>query len=185
SADEIGAFDLYSCFPCAVFSAMAELGIDHKTETRPLTVTGGLPFFGGPGNNYSMHGLVSMTEWLRAKAGAYGLVLANGGWMTKEAVGIWSTTRPDTFVPVAAMAKPTAQVELAAEPDSGTLETYTVTYGKDGPMSGIIFARTAAGERFIALAAPEAMPRLLDEASPVGLSVRVTTENERNTFQFA
>lgn len=185
SAEDIGAFDLYSCFPCAVFSSMAALGIDHKTETRPLTLTGGLPFFGGPGNNYSMHGLVSMTDWLRAHPGETGLVLANGGWMTKEAVGLWSTTRPDTFVPVEATAKPTQKVALASDVETGVVETYTVTYGKDGPMSGIIFARTEAGERFIAVAAPEAMPRLLEEESPVGLKVTVQSEGERNTFRFA
>ncbi|MEL6723490.1 MAG: acetyl-CoA acetyltransferase [Pseudomonadota bacterium] len=184
-SNAIAAFDLYSCFPCAVFSSMAVLGIDHKTETRPLTVTGGLPFFGGPGNNYSMHGLVSMTEWLRERPGESGLVLANGGWMTKEAVGIWSTTRPDPFTPVETMAKPSEKVALVAEPVSGTVETYTVTYGRDGPMSGIVFGRTESGARFIAAAAPEAMPRLLEEVSPVGLVVAVTSEDERNTFTFA
>ncbi len=182
---EIGAFDLYSCFPCAVFSSMAALGIHHETETRPLTLTGGLPFFGGPGNNYSMHGIVSMTEWLRDHPGQSGLVLANGGWMTKEAVGVWSTERPDSFTPVETMAKPSEKVILTAAPRSGTVETYTVTHGKDGPMSGIIFGRKASGERFIAAAAPEAMPRLLEEESPVGLAVTVTSEDERNTFVFA
>ena len=185
TADDLGAFDLYSCFPCAVFSSMAELGIDHETETRPLTVTGGLPFFGGPGNNYSMHGLVSMTEWLRAHPGEAGLVLANGGWMTKEAVGVWSSDRPDTFSPVEPYAKPSETVPIASDVSAGTIETYTVTYGRDGPMSGIIFARTPNGERFIAVAAPEAMPRLLEEESPVGLAVTAETENERNTFRFA
>jgi acetyl-CoA C-acetyltransferase len=185
TADDIGAFDLYSCFPCAVFSSMAELGIDHITETRPLTVTGGLPFFGGPGNNYSMHGLVSMTEWLRAHPGDSGLVLANGGWMTKEAVGVWSSERPDTFSPVEPYAKPSETVPITSDVSAGTIETYTVTYGRDGPMSGIIFARTPSGERFIAVAAPEALPRLLEEESPVGLAVTATTENEQNTFRFA
>lgn len=182
--DEIAAFDLYSCFPCAVFSSMAVLGIDHETETRPLTVTGGLPYFGGPGNNYSMHAIVSMTEWLRDNAGKYGLVLANGGWMTKEAVGIWSTEKPSMFEPVAPLAEPTESVALKLEPNEGTLETFTVTYGKDGPTSGIIFARTDEGDRFIAVAAPDALPRLLQEESPIGLRVRATTEKERNTFVF-
>lgn len=182
---DIGAFDLYSCFPCAVFSSMAVLGIEHETETRPLTLTGGLPFFGGPGNNYSMHGIVSMTEWVREHPGTPGLVLANGGWMTKEAVGIWSTERPDTFNPVEPMAKPNTKVALTPAPEHGTVETYTVTYGKDGPMSGIIFGRTDEGDRFIAAAAPEAMPRLLEETSPVGLKVTITTADERNTFEFA
>ena len=102
---DMAAFDLYSCFPCAVFSSMAVLGIDHETETRPLTVTGGLPFFGGPGNNYSLHGIVSMTEHLRANQGDFGLVLANGGWMTKEAAGVWSTVKPAQFTPAEPMVK--------------------------------------------------------------------------------
>ncbi|MEL6692336.1 MAG: acetyl-CoA acetyltransferase, partial [Pseudomonadota bacterium] len=146
---------------------------------------GGLPFFGGPGNNYSMHGIVSMTDWLRTNPGAQGLVLANGGWMTKEAVGIWSTRKPDAFTPVEAMAKPSEKASLIETASTGEIETYTVTYGKDGPMSGIIFARTESGERFIAAAAPEAMPRLLEEESPVGLKVSVTHADERNTFAFA
>ena len=164
---------------------MAARGIDHTSETRPLTLTGGLPFFGGPGNNYSMHGIVSMAEWLRGHRGERGLVLANGGWMTKEAVGVWSTSRPNSFTPVEAMAKPASKVTLNDAPTEGTVETYTVTYGREGPMSGIIFARTEVGDRFIAVAAPEAMPRLLEEESPVGLKVSVMSADERSTFVFS
>ena len=32
--------------------ACDELGIDFQSLNKPLTVTGGLPFHGGPGNNY-------------------------------------------------------------------------------------------------------------------------------------
>ncbi|MEO1322410.1 MAG: acetyl-CoA acetyltransferase [Pseudomonadota bacterium] len=184
TAAEMHAFDLYSCFPCAVFSSMAVLGIDHTTETRPLTVTGGLPYFGGPGNNYSSHALVSMAEWLRAHPGEFGLVLANGGWMTKEAAGVWSTTKPEGFTAVETMAKPDTPVTLTTNVESGTIETYTVTYGREGPTGGIIFARTDDGQRFIAVAKPEALPRLLEEESPVGLKVTAETDNETNHFSF-
>lgn len=182
---DIDVFDLYSCFPCAVFSALDALGIDHSQEMRALTVTGGLPFFGGPGNNYSMHALVSMAETLRRKAGAFGLVLANGGWLTKEAVGIWSTQRPDDFIPVEAAAKPVETVPIEVEPAAGVIETYTITYDKNGPQSGIVFARTKEAKRFIAQATPSAMPRLLAEDSPVGLPITVVSENQRNRFTFA
>ena len=48
----------------------------------PLTVTGGLPFHGGPGNNYSMHGIVAMLDVLRSPAqrGTFGRVTATGGF---------------------------------------------------------------------------------------------------------
>src|SRR3546814_21085211 len=85
----INQFDLYSCFPCAVLLAAETLGIDwHKT---PCTMTGGLPFFGGAGNNYSMHAIATMAERLCASPGDYGLVLANGGFLSPEAVGVYST----------------------------------------------------------------------------------------------
>ncbi|MEJ0064125.1 MAG: hypothetical protein WDM85_00845 [Caulobacteraceae bacterium] len=64
SLADMGAFDLYSCFPIAVFNICDELGL-RPDDPRGLTVTGGLPFFGGAGNNYSMHAIASMARWLR------------------------------------------------------------------------------------------------------------------------
>jgi len=185
TVDQIDLFDLYSCFPCAVFSACAALGLDPETETRPLTVTGGLPFFGGPGNNYSLHGIASMAERLRAAPGQLGLVLANGGWMTKEAAGVYSTTRPAAFRPAEPAAKPAEAVAIASAPASGTLETFTVVHGRSGPERGIAACRTQDGQRFLALAGPAALALLREEASPVGRPVSVTTEGEVNTFTFS
>ena len=55
--DDIAHLDLYSCFPCAVQIAAHELGIAVDDPDRPLTVTGGLGFAGGPGNNYVSHAI--------------------------------------------------------------------------------------------------------------------------------
>ena len=54
--DDIATFDLYSCFPFPVFNICDGLGLGPD-DPRGLTLTGGLPFFGGPGNNYSMHAI--------------------------------------------------------------------------------------------------------------------------------
>jgi acetyl-CoA C-acetyltransferase len=81
---DMSALDIYSCFPCAVFSACDGLGLDWRHDPRALTLTGGLPFFGGPGNNYSLHAIAEMMERLRARPGQFGLILANGGWMTDK-----------------------------------------------------------------------------------------------------
>ena len=186
SSADLQHFDLYSCFPCAVFSSTAELGIDWKTDPRPLTLTGGLPFFGGPGNNYSLHGIAEMVNKLRANPADFGLVLANGGWMTKEAVGVYSAQKPADFVPAEPYATPTEQVTLCKEDCDGTLETFTVTHGKAGPEKGIAFVRLADGRRALAVASPEAMTVLREDASPVGrkVSVTVNAEKERGTFNF-
>ena len=185
TADDIDHFDLYSCFPCAVFSSTAAMGIDWKTDPRPLTLTGGLPFFGGPGNNYSLHGIAEMAHTLRAAPGDLGLVLANGGWMTKEAAGVYSTEKPKAFRPVAPAAKAKTEVEIHQADGEGTLETFTVTHGKAGPEAGIIFARLADGRRTIAKASPAALAVLREEASPVGRKVTITVEDEVGTFDFA
>lgn len=185
TAADMKYLDLYSCFPCAVFSSVQALGIDPFTDKRSLSLTGGLPFFGGPGNNYSMHGLASMAETLRADPGSFGLILANGGWMTKEAAGIWSTARPDAYTPACPSVKATETVETETAPTAGKVETYTVVHGRKGPAHGVIFARTDNGKRFIAAAAPEALERLREDASPVGASVTVETRDDINTFRFA
>ena len=40
----------------------------------PLTVTGGLPFFGGAGNNYVTHSIATMMEKLRQDSNTKGLM---------------------------------------------------------------------------------------------------------------
>lgn len=186
TADDISIFDLYSCFPCAVFSSMRVLRIHPDSDPRPLTVTGGLPFFGGPGNNYSLHGIASMAEHLRARPGDFGLVLANGGWMTKEAAGVYSTKRPAGFTPVEAMAKHAPRVEVAASGKEGVLESFTIFRGREGGWQGVAFIRIADGRRIIANSTPEALGRLQAEASPIGLKVSIEAlDQDANRFNFA
>ena len=163
---------------------LAELWGLALDDPRGQTLTGGMSFFGGPGNNYSLHGIAEMVAKLRGDAGAFGLVLANGGWMTKEAVGVYSTQRPADFTPVALYAKPAGQVDLCTESCDGTLETFTVTHGKEGPDKGIIFARLTDGRRALANASPAALAVLREDASPVGRSVKITVSGETGTFDF-
>ena len=91
--DDIDLFDLYSCFPCAVEVACDAIGL-ASDDARGVTVTGGLPFFGGPGNNYSLHAIAEMVSRLRNGGGKHGLVTANGYYLTKHSMGIYSTAAP-------------------------------------------------------------------------------------------
>ncbi len=77
-AGDLDFIDLYSCFPSAVELACQELDI-AEDDPRGLTVTGGLPYFGGPGNNYVMHSIVVMADRLRANPGATDCVRAMAG----------------------------------------------------------------------------------------------------------
>ena len=90
--DDIGLFDLYSCFPSAVQLGAKSLGL---ALDRQLTRTGGLSFAGGPWNNYVMHGIATMMHDLREQPGELGLVWANGGYATKHSFGVYSTRPPE------------------------------------------------------------------------------------------
>jgi acetyl-CoA C-acetyltransferase len=185
SPDDLKHLDLYSCFPCAVFSSTAALGIDWRSDPRALTLTGGLPFFGGPGNNYSLHGIAEMVGTLRDHSEDFGLVLANGGWMTKEAVGVYSAIRPDDFTPVEAAAKPTDKVELVHESGEVKLESFTIAHGRAGPQHGILFCRRSDGARTLAQTSPAALMTLNEGKNPIGRRGKVEASNDMAIFDFA
>ncbi len=125
--------DLYSCFPAAVQVSANEIGIP---QNRPLTVTGGLTFAGGPLNNYVMHSVARTVDLLRDKPGSVGLVTANGGLLTKHALCIYSTTPPEkpfAWADMQADVDATLKRKVAIDHDgSATVESYVVMYGADG-----------------------------------------------------
>ena len=89
--DEIAHLDLYSCFGSSVSFACDALGLSAG-DSRPLTVTGGLPFFGGAGNNYLSHSVATMVEKLRREPSVHGMVSGVGMHMTNHVFGIYSAT---------------------------------------------------------------------------------------------
>jgi acetyl-CoA C-acetyltransferase len=89
--DDLAHIDVYSCFPSAVQIAAEEIGLPSD---RPLTVTGGLSFGGGPWNDYVSHSIATMVGRLRDDAGSVGLVTGNGGYLTKHSFGVYSTEPP-------------------------------------------------------------------------------------------
>lgn len=94
--DEMDYVDLYSCFPSAVQVAANELGLPSDDPARPLTVTGGLTFAGGPWNNYVAHSIATMAQLLTENPGRHGLITANGGYLTKHSFGVYGTEPPKT-----------------------------------------------------------------------------------------
>jgi acetyl-CoA C-acetyltransferase len=147
---DVSHVDLYSCFPSAVQIAAAELGLSLD---RPLTVTGGLSFAGGPWNNYVMHSIATMTRRLREDARSIGLVTANGGFVTKHAFGVFSTSPPAAghfrWSSPQDDVDATPARELAEQWDGpATVETGTVMHSRTGePENGLLALRLADGRR--------------------------------------
>jgi len=153
--DDLATIDLYSCFPAPVFNIAEALGL-APDDPRGLTLTGGLPFFGGAGNNYSMHAIAETVQRARRTPGSYGLVGANGGIMSKYSVGVYSTTPagwvPDRSAELQAEINSWVAPAEARQPDGwATIETYTVKHARDGSRTGIVIGRLDAdGRRFVA-----------------------------------
>lgn len=162
--DDLDHVDLYSCFPSAVQIAARELGLDLE---RPLTVTGGMSFAGGPWNNYPMHAIATMAERLRDEPEATGLCTANGGYTTKHAFGVMSCRPPAAGV--FRHTKPQAEVdalprrELAPEHEGPCeVEAVTVLHDRDGAAErGLVAALLPDGRRaWGSLADPDDLARI-------------------------
>ena len=136
--------------------AANELGLALDDPQRPLTVTGGLTFAGGPWNNYVTHSIATMAERLLAQPGSRGLITANGGYLTKHSFGVYGTEPPghefrweDVQSRVDAEPTRAADVEWTGV---GTVETWTTPFTREGTAEKTFLAvRTPTGSRALAV----------------------------------
>ena len=141
SIGDIGIIDLYSCFPSAVQLGAQSLGLDIDSQ---LTRTGGLPFAGGPWNNYVMHAIATVMNDLRAAPGEKALVWGNGGYTTKHAFGVYATEPPAngfTYDYPQDRIDALPRRDLASPADAAgraTIEGYSVMHDRDGVPERII-----------------------------------------------
>ena len=187
TVDDLVALDLYSCFPVVPKLAALALGIDGD---RPLTTTGGMNAFGGAGNGYSLHAVVTTVQALRERGGR-GLVYANGEYLTKHAAAVFGT---DPAPPSRReLPPPPAGPRRSAGPTPGTeenliVETYTVEFGRDGtPTRGWVIGRTEAGTRSVGLTTdPVVLAELTDPGrEPIGRPGLLAAGDGPATFRFA
>jgi len=163
--DDVGAFDFYSCFPCVLEMAVEALGLAHD-DRRGLTVTGGLPYFGGPGNDYSLHAIATMVERLRERGGT-GLVTALGWYVTKHSAGVYGASAPPKGWRLADTADAQRAIDASALPVADAAEgpadvvASSVGYGTDGQVTAApVVARLADGRRIAAAAEVAELPAL-------------------------
>jgi len=137
AVSDLDHIDVYSCFPSAVQVAAKELGLD---ESKPLTITGGLTFGGGPLNNYVMHSIARMVELIREDPESKGMITANGGYLTKHAFGVYSGVEPTVDFKYANVQDEVDQTPFRASVvehrGDVEIESYTVMFGPEGPLMG-------------------------------------------------
>ncbi|MGN6781527.1 MAG: acetyl-CoA acetyltransferase, partial [Marmoricola sp.] len=178
---DVATFDFYSCYPVAVLATAVDgLGL-RPDDPRGLTLTGGLPFFGGAGNDYAMHAIAETVQAVRRAPGSYGFVGANGGMLSKYSAGVYSTTpvpwRADDSAAMQASLDAAPTVESTTTPNGwARIETFTVKPGDDGRRTGIVVGRLEADQRrFLAVTVPgdDDVLALLDGAEPIGARIYV------------
>ena len=189
-ADQLDLIDLYSCFPIAVTAACEHLGIDPESG-RALTLTGGLPYFGGCGNNYSLHAIAEVVSRLRGAQGKHALVAANGGYLSKHSCGIYGRGLEGEWQPRSSAAERRAAksasdvviAEVAEGP--GTVESYAASYARGEPSGGYIVGRLGAdNRRCLAVMEPgsAAARALLFDGQPIGRAVTFRHADGLNYF---
>jgi acetyl-CoA C-acetyltransferase len=166
--DRVDHLDFYSCFPSAVEAGANALGV-ALDDPRGLTVTGGLAYFGGPGNNYPTHAIATTVERLR-EGGGTGLVTGLGWFTTKHSIGIYGAEPPaggfrrgDTSAAQAAIDATELPVALEAS-GPATVVASTVIHDRDGAVaSAPVFADLPDGRRVAATAHDDELASLVGE----------------------
>jgi acetyl-CoA C-acetyltransferase len=151
--------DLYSCFPVAVLVHAASVGLDGALR---LTVTGGMPFAGGPFNNYALHATAQLALQLRHRPGSTGLVSSVSGVLTKHGFGVWGTDQPasafrfeDTTTAVTGATRTTSVVP--GYEGAGRIAGYTVTHHDGRPNRAVAVIDTDDGRRALAWSEEESV----------------------------
>jgi acetyl-CoA C-acetyltransferase len=183
--EDIDAFDFSSCFPSSVRLACDAIGLEVD-DPRGLTVTGGLPYAGGPASAYMVHAIAAAFDRFGEKPGR-ALLTGVGMHMAKHVAAVWSST-PEPSAGQADLTVLQAEVDAAQmrEPllttwsGPATVCAYTVAHGRDNvPTQGLVVLDTTEGR---ALARVHEQDLLVDAESRelVGAEVTVTTDGRRN-----
>ena len=171
--DDVAHFDLYSCFGSSIRFAQDALGL-AADDPRGVTVTGGLPFAGGPASNYLSHSIATMVQRLRDDPGTTGLVSGVGMHMTKHCFGVYSTEPPTSaLAPAAPPPVPTARPIVEVTDGPAEIVAYSVVHGRSGePEWALVIGEVADGSRCYGRAQDGTVLREMGRQEWVGRTVR-------------
>jgi acetyl-CoA C-acetyltransferase len=175
TANQIDLVELYSCFPLAVETFAAGLGLPLS---RDLTVTGGMAYAGGPYNNYFLQSTARAAELLREGRGRNALLSCVSGILTKQAFSLLSIDEPkrpyvrlDLTEQVAReMSERDVLVEFSGD---ATVAGCTVVYGRGQIPKAVVLADTGDGKRVMATTEDASLIAAIESRELVGKSVKI------------
>ena len=175
NTSDLDAFDLYSCFPSAIEFGCSAAGLSTD-DPRPLTLTGGLAYAGGPGNAYVLCALAAGLRSMRS--GEARRILVTGVGMACAKLTATVLSRSDS-IPEDASGKTQRRVGVDVRAartvqnpkGDASVETWTIEYNRDGSVGNVIYILSLEdGRRTVANAAgdPDPTARDLLEHQPIG-----------------
>lgn len=187
--DQVDGFDFYSCFPSAVQMAQDMAGLD-RFDGRPLTLTGGLPYAGGPGAAYTLVAAAAALDQLRERPSDVLMLSGTGFTFTKNSVSVLSgqprPSRSDNA--------PERRTDLERTPvpvddapsGRGRVDAYTVMHDRSGAVEyGVVLGMLDSGARFLAHLPPDDdVYRSFEEREGVGRVGTVTTTGSAQPNRF-
>lgn len=173
-ANQLDLVELYSCFPIAVELYAEALGLPL---TRDLTVTGGMPFAGGPYNNYVLQATCRMARLIRDGHGRNGLVSSVSGILTKQGFGLWAKAPAPHGFTFADVSAETARLQARKEVVEGyrgpaRIAGCTVVHEKTSQRA-LVLADTPDGRRALAISADPPVIQSLQSQECCGAMISI------------
>lgn len=175
TANDINIVDLYSCFPVAVEMYADAFGL---TDTSNFSCTGGMPFAGGPLNNYALQAACRVFELLHEDENAIGLTSSVSGLITKQGFGLWSKKAPsqpfaliDVSDEVLAEEKPLDVI--GTYHGEAVITGYTITYHKGQPQRAIAICDLPDGRRTVSHSDNPELMATIEASEFVGKTVTI------------
>tara|TARA_B100000287_G_C20641286_1_gene783566 strand:- start:734 stop:2107 length:1374 start_codon:yes stop_codon:yes gene_type:complete len=165
-------YELYSCFPVAVQIFSEALKVPDNIDK---TITGGMPFAGGPLNNYMLHSTVQMLMKIREDANEIGLITGVSGMMTKQALAIWSKNAMMDFESKD-VTKKAKKLEIPVpmsnlDKGEGKIIGCTTLYEDSSPLKAVFYAEDSQGHRLVLTSNKKEIIKKVEEEECIGQKI--------------
>ena len=166
-------YELYSCFPVAVQLFSESLNVP---ENKDKTITGGMPFAGGPLNNYMLHATAQMLMKIRKNTNEIGLITGVSGMMTKQALAIWGKEPVMDFESMDVTAE-AEKLEIpvpmsALQKGEAKVIGCTTLYEKFNPIKAVFYGEDSQGHRLVLTSMEERIIKQVEAEECVGKEIK-------------
>jgi acetyl-CoA C-acetyltransferase len=170
-------YELYSCFPVAVQLFAEALNIPENIDK---TITGGMPFAGGPLNNYMLHATAQVLMRIRDNNSEVGLITGVSGMMTKQALAIWGKNPAMDFqsMDVTAEAEKLEVPVPMSDLKKGNATSNWLHYSlrKIKSIKAVFYAEDSQGHRLVLTSNDQQIIKQVEEEECIGLKINFSNK---------